>query len=273
MLRASGFQIAFLILAFEFFAMLAARYLESAFGWPKNDFALLAHLVSFPLAALVLLGVRPLRCFCRNELARNLPLGRWPELIAVTLAKGAVPFALVGLSAAWAFATGVPEQITARIRLADPEEHWAYFLSPAGLLRTLVFSWLVGPVIEELVFRGILYRAWERQWGWISSLVLTSVCFGLIHPSHMLSAGLGGIFLVCVLRRFGTLRACIAVHILFNVIMSWPLLGHVLFTAPGGDPTRPFTWIFPFACLVLVTVALPAYVWLSRKDARAPDFR
>jgi membrane protease YdiL (CAAX protease family) len=159
------------------------------------------------------------------------------------------------------------------MRLADPVEHWAYSLSPAGLVRTLVFSWLVGPVIEELVFRGILYQAWERQWGWIASLVLTSLCFGLIHPSHMLSAGLGGIFLVCVLRRFGTLRACIAVHMLFNVIISWPLLGQVLFTAPEANPTRLSTWTFQLACLALVSVALPAYVWLSRKDARAPDFR
>jgi membrane protease YdiL (CAAX protease family) len=273
MLPASGFQIAFLIFALEFLSMLAASYVSTAIGLPARRLELVGQTMSSLLIVLVLLAVQPLRRYCERELSRAMPCGSFKELACVSLGQATIPFALVGLSVAWAFAMGIPEQITSRIRLGDPAEHWAWTLSPPGLFRMLVLSWLVGPVTEELLFRGFLYRAWEAQWGWVPSMVLTSVCFGLAHPANMVATGLGSVVLICVLRRFGTLRACIVVHILFNVIISWPFLGHVLFTAPEADPTRLSTWTLQLACLALVSAALPAYVWLSRKDARAPDFR
>jgi membrane protease YdiL (CAAX protease family) len=269
----SGFQIAFFIFAFEFFSMVLASWLSTAIGWPARRFELLGQTTGSLLAALAILAVRPLRRFCVRELARPMPAGSFRELACVSLGQVTIPFALVGLSVAWAFAIGVPEQITSRIRLGDPDEHWAWTLSPPGLFRMIILSWFAGPVIEEILFRGFLYRAWEAQWGWVLSVVLTSVCFGLVHPANMVATGLGSVVLVCVLRRFGTLRACILVHMLFNVIISWPFLGHVLFTAPEGDPIRLCTWALPLACLALVAAALPAYVWLSRKDARVPDAR
>ena len=268
MTRASGLQIAFLILAVAFFAMLLSRHAAQTLALPERASELLGQSISLSAAALILFGIPALRRHSLDMLARKPREGTSPEVLCVALGKCAIPFALVGAAAGWGLAAGAPEDIARQVRTVDPVEAWAWTLSPLGLTRMLVLSWIAGPILEELVFRGLLYRAWERQYGWAISMVLTSACFGLAHPTHFASAFLGSVVYVCVLRRTGTLRAPIQVHILFNVLMSWPLLGQVLFAAPAGDIASASTWTLPLACLAFVSIALPGYLWMARRDIR-----
>jgi membrane protease YdiL (CAAX protease family) len=184
------------------------------------------------------------------------------------VAKIAATAALIGFVAATALAIGVPESVRYGTFPVDPVRAWQWTLSPAGIVQTAVLSWLVAPVVEELVFRGLLYRAWERQWGWIASLVLTSACFAICHPTHMASTFIASVIYICILRRTGTIRACIAVHALFNFLVSWPVLGQVFMQAPRGDTAAWSTWAPFLACLAFTAAALPAYVLMSRRDAR-----
>lgn len=265
--RASGLQIAFLILAVEFFSMLASRRVTLAMGWSGEALEILARTLGFAVAAAALFGVPALRRPCLADLAAPWPRGMTAELAAVAAVKAAIPLAILGAGVAWAFALGDPESIAGPPR-TDPDAAWAWTLSPLGLARMVILSWIAGPILEELVFRGFLYRAWERRWGWITSTILTSACFGLAHPAHVASAFLGSLVYVFVLRRTGTLRACIAVHMAYNILVSWPLLGQVLHHARAGDPASLSTWTLPLACLTLVCVTLPAYAWMARRESR-----
>lgn len=264
MSTASGFQIAFLVFAFEFFSMLTTRALVPVIGWPTDRFELLGQLVTFSAAALMLVGVPALRRSCLAELRVPIPTGSSKELIPACVTKLTIPFAVVGGIVIHAFATGNTEQLHARIPTMDPEMAWDITLSPLGLLRLILLSWIVGPVIEELVFRGLLYRAFERRWGWLASMAVTSFLFGLVHPTRILATALGSVVLICVLRRTGSLRACILLHMIFNVLISWPILGQLLFTAPTGSLANLATWSLPLACLTFAAVALPVHVWMSR---------
>ena len=267
--RPSGLQIAFLILAIEFFAMLLSRYAALSLGVAGNASELLGQAITLSVAALVLFGIPALRRQCLDALARTPRETASAEVLFVALGKCAIPFAAVGAVAGWGLVNGAPDDIARHVRTVDPVDAWTWTLSPLGLARMLAFSWIAGPILEELVFRGMLYRAWERQWGWVASTLLTSACFGLAHPTHIASAFLGSVVYICVLRRTGTLRAPIQVHILFNVLMSWPLLGQMLFAAPAGDIASASTWTLPLACLVFVAIALPGYLWMARRDLRA----
>jgi hypothetical protein len=51
-------------------------------------------------------------------------------------------------------------------------------------------------------------------------------------------------------------------------LVSWPLLGQLIMQAPKGDPQSWSTWAPFLACLAFTAVALPAYVLMSRRDAR-----
>lgn len=269
MAAASGFQIAFLVFAVDFFAMLATRALSPLLGWPADRFELLGQLITFSMAALILFGHPGLRRYCLAELRVPVPAGSSMELFAASATNLAIPFAVVGAVVIQAFAFGYVDQLRSLIPAMDPATLREMALSPLGLLRMILLSWLVGPVIEELVFRGLLYRAFERRWGWFAAMAMTSLLFGLSHPTKIVATALSSVVLVCVLRRTGSLRACILVHASFNVLISWPLLGQVLFASAEGSPASLSTWKLSLACLAFASVAIPVYVWMSRGDRSA----
>ena len=88
------------------------------------------------------------------------------------------------------------------------------------------FAWLfllaVGfaPFAEEYFFRGLLYRALDREWGGWAALVLSSAYFAIYHPplAWIPVAGLG--LLNCVLfKRTGSLVPCVLCHMAYNTIV------------------------------------------------------
>jgi membrane protease YdiL (CAAX protease family) len=267
-----GFQIAFLVLAFDFFMMLTARAIAPVVGWPAERFEDLGQTVSIAMGFFILFGVPALRQRCLAELARPIPSGATPELAFATSLHLAIPFAIVGFSVTQHFLSGQAADLTRQASFDDLQATWNYALSPLGIFHALALSWTMGPLLEELLYRGLLYRAFERAYGWIPAMILTSVIFGLSHPTHVVSAGLGSVVYVCILRRFGTLRATILVHATYNFLISWPLFGQLLFTQPPGSPTDPRTWTLFLGCFAFVLLSLPAYLWLARtqRPALAP---
>jgi CAAX protease family protein len=56
---------------------------------------------------------------------------------------------------------------------------------PAGLLVLLVAGCIVGPVVEELVVRGFMFRGWSESFlGPIGAIVLTSAVWALNHTQY-----------------------------------------------------------------------------------------
>jgi membrane protease YdiL (CAAX protease family) len=265
MTSASGLQIAFLFFALQFLAMLVTRFLSDLWQWPQSAFLMMSQWIAAFLQLLVLLVVPAIRRWCLAELRVPIPAGRWPELASMMALKAAVPFAVLGGGVVWMLAWAPPGTLPPGYRFNDPSLAWEATLMPARILHQVLIAWLAGPFLEELVFRGLLFRAFERQLGWLYAAVATSVLFGLAHPDRMIASGLGGLVLACVLRRTGSLRACVLVHALYNVLVSWPLLGQVLLSPRPGDLGSPVTWGLPLACLAFVAVALPACLWLAAR--------
>jgi hypothetical protein len=239
----------------------------------NNPYQDLYYVVIFGLAIVALGVIAPLRRYCRQELLRPIPRGDGREIAIVTAGMVAIPFAMAGAVVLGAFAAGEPSLLPSKLLSADTLRSWERTLSLMGATKLLVISCLAAPIVEELVFRGLLYRAWERQWGWIPSLFLTSLCFGLLHVHNFITTSLLSVVLICLLRRTGTLRATILAHMAYNLAVSWPLLGHVLLTIDGRDINRMTTWSVELASLVFVAVALPAYLAMSRTDVREAAIR
>lgn len=268
MTNASGTQIAFLFFALHFFAMVVTRILADLGHWPRSTLNFMGQWITVVLEAFVLLAAPALRRWCLAELRVPIPAGCWPELVSVAALKVAIPFAVLGGGVVWMLGWAQPGALPPGYRFNDPALAWETSLLPAKILHTVLLTWFAGPFFEELVFRGLLYRAFERQRGWLYAAIVSSVLFGLVHPGHMVSSGLGGLVLACVLHRTGSLRACVLLHALYNVLVSWPLLGQVLLSPRSGDLSSPATWALPLACLAFVAVALPAYLWLAARPGR-----
>jgi membrane protease YdiL (CAAX protease family) len=257
--QATGLQVAFLMLALMLLAVPLAQYLVKAGSLSGPSRILAESGTQFLLAGIVIAAFPALRQSACLSLSTPIPPSMRSEVALVALAKLPLAFATAAGIALWLWATQGPPGLD-RIDTSAPREAARAF-SDSGLARLFLMV-LVGPIVEELVFRGFMYRAFERQWGWFSAMLATSALFGLYHP-HFWSAFASSVLFVCLLRRTGSIRAPIAAHMLFNLMLWWPLLGQYVF--PHGVPLDELsTWRFHIGCSVFTAIALPAYVWLAR---------
>ena len=95
------------------------------------------------------------------------------------------------------------------------------------LVLLFVVGGLLGPVAEELFFRGVLY-GFFRRWGAPVAVLLSSLIFVLSHPtSHgiRLTQAVGGILFAVAYEVERSLLVPITIHVLGNlVIFSLSLL-------------------------------------------------
>lgn len=103
----------------------------------------------------------------------------------------------------------------------EPQEQIGFFfadLSSPSLAFLAIFVAVIGPVFEEIFFRGFAYRALRSRWGRWPSVLATAVLFSLLHAS--LSAfipilGLG-VLLACAFESSGSLIPSIVIHVCQN---------------------------------------------------------
>lgn len=89
-------------------------------------------------------------------------------------------------------------------------------------LALVVVSLVVGlgaPLVEEIFFRGMLYRALGRRFGAVVSIVASSLLFAAVHFQLIQFIGLFafGVVLALLVQRFDRLGPAIWAHIAFNV--------------------------------------------------------
>jgi len=263
--QATGLQIAF----FAFAVMLLAAPLSSAavrvLALEGTLLTLVQKGAHFYLACMLIVAIPPMRRAVGEMLRAPIPRSMRIEVVAAWLLKLAAAFGGIAALAVWFLALDGPAWVERMIRDVDRQVANAY--TGPGLVFLLLSS-TIGPLIEEIVFRGFIYRAFERQWGWVASLVATSALFGIYHP-HFWSAFTGSVILICLLRRTGSLRALVLVHMSFNLLLWPPLLGQHLFPRAFAL-TDPSSWILHGTCLALAVIAVPTYVYMSRDRNVAP---
>ena len=87
---------------------------------------------------------------------------------------------------------------------------------PGKIILFFFVGGMLGPIAEEIFFRGILY-GFLRQWGVLFALTLSTLLFVLIHPmSHgiFLPQLVGGILFALSYEVEGTLFVPMTIHIL-----------------------------------------------------------
>ncbi|MBL7084500.1 MAG: CPBP family intramembrane metalloprotease [Candidatus Omnitrophica bacterium] len=80
---------------------------------------------------------------------------------------------------------------------------------------------ILGPIVEEIFFRGFAYNAIKKKWGRRSAMALTAVVFAGLHGSligFLPIMGLG-LLLAYVYEKTGSLISSITIHILHNSLM------------------------------------------------------
>ncbi len=131
----------------------------------------------------------------------------------VALGAGAI-FLLDGLTSALSF---LPDWLEGTFDYMQTS--WAGILLVA----------LVGPVVEELFFRGgilrVLLRTCRRPW---VAIVVSGLIFGIVHmnPAQVVFASLAGMLLGWLYWRTRSLIPCMVVHVLNNSFSVWSSLAY-----------------------------------------------
>lgn len=97
---------------------------------------------------------------------------------------------------------------------------------PGALVLLAVAAVLVAPVLEELLFRGVVLHGLMLRTGFWPAAVVSSVCFGALHATAVgleglpivLATGVFGLGLCVLTRRTGRLGPAIGVHALRNAL-------------------------------------------------------
>jgi len=76
------------------------------------------------------------------------------------------------------------------------------------------------PILEELVFRGFIFRRIAQKHGVFIGLIVSSLIFGLFHWPRLLSASFSGLVLTLVYLRNQSLITSMVAHAVANLIVT-----------------------------------------------------
>jgi membrane protease YdiL (CAAX protease family) len=79
------------------------------------------------------------------------------------------------------------------------------------------------PFAEEYLFRGLLFRALDREWGGWKAVVGSAAFFAIYHgPIAWLPVGLLGVANALLFKKTGRLAPAVLLHMVYNtVVVSW----------------------------------------------------
>ena len=162
-------------------------------------------------------------------------------------------FGVKSLVAAIAGALGFFFAINAALILAEMLIPWAMdqyqqIMELAGLgsdtVITIVYAICLGPILEELVFRGVIFSMLEKSKIkplWI--ILITAVLFGAVHLNLVqgVYAAALGLFLGFLRYKYGSILISIVAHIILNtagtygeILLGGLHLSNAVFLIAGG---------------------------------------
>ena len=87
------------------------------------------------------------------------------------------------------------------------------------LIITLISTGLIGPIIEELMFRGIIYNELKNKYSNMKAILITTIFFAVIHFNifQILYGLIIGFILIFAYEKYKTIKAPIILHMASNI--------------------------------------------------------
>jgi len=190
----------------------------------------------------------------RGTLTTDFDLDR-PPVAVVLLALLAALTALLPSS----FLAGLSSQ------LHPPSVEWVTYYNehfpdtPLRIAVAVLAVTVFGPVAEELVFRGLIFRLGRRHWGFLPAALISSLVFGLAHGEPWFLFGLVGlgVLLAYIYDRTHSLTACIVTHSAHNgVSLALMFKQGAIVDSEILDVPTDWLWLGVSLCAMVVVILL-----------------
>jgi membrane protease YdiL (CAAX protease family) len=123
---------------------------------------------------------------------------------------------------------------------------------------------VIPPILEEIVFRGIILRGFLKRYTPWASIILSSLLFAAMHINvwQMIPAFFAGLLLGYIFYRTGSLMAVIFAHAVNN---ATAVLGNHFFCIPGFNDGALFqpAWL-TLGAMGVVVLALITFNYIHR---------
>jgi membrane protease YdiL (CAAX protease family) len=217
--------------------------------------------IIFPVAYLMRRFPRGIRRQLRIRLPRLLPTA---YVVVATLATVVIVDNIYVFSQRF---FPVPDAYIEGLKELKPDGTLAFVLTFFGLC-------IAVPVAEEIVFRGMIQRVFERNMPPVAAFLLAGIFFGVIHlnPQLLISMACFGIFLGFLFYATANLTYTIISHAVLNAVAFYQLV-----TATNDNfESSPFYMGEPWAfvgCVALVVFVLVEIKRGASKSASTPQDR
>lgn len=225
-----GIQIAVTLIVSLFFALVGDIMIYSM-GISDPDSILMANLlptVTVLSGWITLLFLWMMFAVRGKSFSREV---RWHKMIAPWRASFGPLVCGFGLSLAASCAIASIPLPTSWYDAFDESTELLMTGNPLFLAAAVVF---VGPILEEVIFRGLIYTRLCRGMPCLIAALLSSVLFGLVHGTllHMLYTVPMGLLLCLFYEKYRSLWAPIILHMSFN--LAGTALGYYVDLSLGG---------------------------------------
>ena len=134
-------------------------------------------------------------------------------------------------------------------------------MGAVDLLILVVSSSIAAPIVEEIIFRGILLNAMSRIMSIRNAVIITSLIFGLLHRTSVATVVITtilGIALACIYIANNNLINSIIVHGLYNLLALF-----ISYKIQVIDPWIQSLEILNFNPLSMLLGGAALYIWLG----------
>ena len=115
--------------------------------------------------------------------------------------------------------------------------------SRAAVYVVAFLATFTAPIVEETVYRGVIYSAFQRTLGVPFAILITSFLFASVHFMQY-STSVVAIVMICLLSlgltlirvRSGNILPCIVTHMIFNAIQAAILIAQPYLESPEAAP-------------------------------------
>ena len=97
---------------------------------------------------------------------------------------------------------------------------YSTLISPSGKILAALALVVAGPILEEVIYRGLIYGKLRKNHSLITSILTVSILFGFLHGQWNVGVDVFALSVVACLMRetTGTIYAGIILHVLKNTI-------------------------------------------------------
>jgi membrane protease YdiL (CAAX protease family) len=177
---------------------------------------------------------------------------------------GGVPWSVLGWAALAAVGSLLPASLLAQlsVQIHPVPESWVQLFAEhmpqrgSDIALALFAVMVAGPVAEELLFRGLLYRLARRVWGTSAAAVLSALAFGLLHgePWYLFGLVALGLLLAYIYEMTGSLTPGVLTHAVYNGL-SFALLLENRDLATSASGVNEFDVLLVVGSLLLLAFA------------------